>query len=448
MFSGMQKLKFLLAIALTLGLFQSGHSQFFELPGNQKFQKVRFEMINNLMIIPMEVNGAELSFILDSGVSTPILFNLSDQDSIQLNNVSEIKIQGLGEGESVRALKSSGNVFKMHNIRNFNQQLYVVLDKNINFSPALGIPIHGIIGYDLFKDFVVDINYSRNIIKFYPPDAYKAKSRKNSETLPLIVRNRRAFIDGEVVMTNDEDIPVKLLIDTGSSDAIWLFNDPIKGIGIPDMHYEDYLGRGLNGDIYGRRTKVKSIKIGSFEINDAKAAFPYMSYFQAATNLGDRNGSLGAEILRRFNVVFNYRMREVTLSKNNHFNEPFHYNMSGIALQHNGVRYVAERISNSNPATRDERAFGDIKLLLGNQTKISLVPEIVVSAIRAGSPADEAGLQEGDVILAVNGKKIHNYKLQEILKLLNEREGKRIRVQIARQNKDLLFSFVLKKMFE
>ncbi|NND16481.1 MAG: PDZ domain-containing protein [Eudoraea sp.] len=441
-------MKFFLVFALTFGLFQTGLSQYFELPSHQKFQKVQFEMINNLMIIPMEVNGAQLSFILDSGVSTPILFNLSDQDSIQLNNVSEIKIQGLGEGESVRALKSTNNVFKLHNIQNFSQELYVVLDKNINFSPALGIPIHGIIGYDLFKDFVVDISYGRNIIKFHTPSTYKAKTRKKSETLPLVIHHKRAFIDGEVVMTNDEDVPVKLLIDTGSSDAIWLFDDPEKGIGIPDRHYVDYLGRGLNGEIYGRRTKVKSIKIGSFEIKDAKAAFPYMAYFQAAPNMGDRNGSLGAEILRRFNVVFDYGRRQLTLNKNNHFNDPFHYNMSGIALQHNGVRYVAEKISNMKPSSRDERAFGDIKILIGNQTKISLVPEIVVSAIRAGSPADEAGLQEGDVILAVNGKKIHNYKLQEILKMLNEREGKRIKVQIARQNKDLLFSFVLKKMFE
>jgi len=79
---------------------------------------------------------------------------------------------------------------------------------------------------------------------------------------------------------------------------------------------------------------------------------------------------------------------------------------------------------------------------------LSLVPEIVVSGIRAGSPAAEAGLREGDVILAVNGKKVHKYKLQEILKMINEREGKRIKVLIERYNTDLLFTFVLKKMFD
>ena len=83
-----------------------------------------------------------------------------------------------------------------------------------------------------------------------------------------------------------------------------------------------------------------------------------------------------------------------------------------------------------------------------NRTKISLVPEIVVSAIRAGSPAAEAGLREGDVILAVNGKRVHQYKLQEILKMINDKEGKRIKLLIERYDQDLLFSFVLKKVFD
>ena len=118
-------------------------------------------------------------------------------------------------------------------------------------------------------------------------------------------------------------------------------------------------------------------------------------------------------------------------------------------FKHNGLRYIAESIADFNGVVRsDDDTFGNVQILLENKTRLSLVPEIIVSGIRAGSPAAEAGLQEGDVILAVNGKKIHKYKLQEVLKMLNEKEGKRVRVLIERYNRDLLFSFVLKNVFD
>jgi C-terminal processing protease CtpA/Prc len=124
--------------------------------------------------------------------------------------------------------------------------------------------------------------------------------------------------------------------------------------------------------------------------------------------------------------------------------------LAGIDLQHNGLRYIAERIADANGIVKEDNAdtFGNVQILLENKTRLSLVPEIVVSGIRAGSPAAEAGLREGDVILAVNGKRVHQYKLQEILKMINEKEGKRIKVLIERYNQDLLFTFVLKKMFD
>ena len=425
------------------------HAQFFQIPGQKKSQKIKFELVNNLIIIPIEVNGTQLSFILDTGVSHPILFNLADQDSIQLNNVTEFEIRGLGKGDPIKALRSTNNAFQLGEIRNYSQQLYVVMDRSMNFSPSLGVPIHGIIGYDLFKDFVVEINYVRKRITFHDPAHYVPREKRKSATLPLAIAKRKAYIDGEVTLEGNSDIPVKLLIDTGSSDAVWLFDEPEKGLALPERNYEEFLGRGLNGEIYGRRTKVERVRIGKFELFDAKAAFPYMSNFPITIDLKDRNGSLGAEILRRFHVIFDFRNEQVTLAKNNMFSDPFQFNMSGIALQHSGMRYVAEQIGEyRGGATIDKRAFGDIKIMIGNRTRLSLVPEIVVSAIRAGSPAEEAGLQEGDVILAVNGKKIHNYKLQEVWQMINERPGKRIRIVIERQNRDITFSFVLKNMFK
>ena len=87
-------------------------------------------------------------------------------------------------------------------------------------------------------------------------------------------------------------------------------------------------------------------------------------------------------------------------------------------------------------------------MVLQNATRLSVVPEIIVSGIRQGSPAHSAGLQEGDVILAVNGKPIHRYKMQEIMSMLNDNKDKKVKVLVERYNNDLLFSFVLKPLFE
>ncbi len=424
--------------------------QGYHLPKGQKFQKVKFELINNLIIIPVEINGTELTFILDSGVSKPILFNLSESDSVAINNVSEVTIRGLGEGEPMKALSSRINSFSLGKAKNLAQDLYVVLDRDINFSTSLGIPVHGIMGYDLFRDFIVEVNYASKTLKLHNPKLYKYKKKRNTQTIPLVVDERKAYVRGTVLMRDTANIPVKLLVDTGSSDALWLFHAPEKGLEIPEKNYEDHLGRGLSGDIFGKRSKIDGVKIGDFELKEAKVAFPYRESFHGMDNLGDRNGSVGGEVLKRFNMIFDYSRGLVTLKKNGNFKEPFQYNLAGIELQHNGLRYIAESIADANGVVSDDGSdtFGNVQILLENKTRLSLVPEIVVSGIRAGSPAAEAGLREGDVILAVNGKRIHRYKLQEVLKMLNEREGKRIKVLIERYNRDLLFTFVLKKVFD
>ncbi|MGB5402483.1 aspartyl protease family protein [Robiginitalea sp.] len=417
--------------------------------GKEHTDRIRFELINNLVIIPMEVNGASLNFILDSGVSKPILFNLTGQDSIELREVSQITIRGLGEGEPVEALRSLGNTFSINALKNLSQELYVVLDKEMNFSSSLGIPVHGIIGYDLFRDYVVEINYNRQYLRFHNPATYGRKIRKDEVTLPLTIVENKAYLHGSVVVDTQDEIPVKLLMDTGSSDALWLFPDAEKGLTIPDKHYEDYLGKGLSGTIYGKRTKIKQVRLGDFILQDAKAAFPHMESFKLASNLGDRNGSAGGELLKRFNMIVDYPGQQITLSKNALFNKPFQFNLAGIELEHAGIRYIAERISGSNGFVQsDDKTYSSVQIMVGSQTRLSLVPEIVVSAIRAGSPAEQVGLREGDVILAVNGKPVHRYKLQEVMEMINDKKGRSIRLLIERYNQDLLFSFVLRDLFE
>lgn len=424
-------------------------AQQYLLPGGRESDRIRFELINNLIIIPVEINGTDLTFILDSGVSRPILFNLTPSDSISINEVSEITIRGLGDGKPIEALSSRGNNFKIGKAVNPSQDLYVVLDRDINLSPSMGFPVHGIMGYDLFRDFVVEVNYASRTLKLHDPRLYRPKEKRRSQTIPLEILDRKAYVKGTVLMKDTANIPVKLLVDTGSSDALWLFPEPTKGLEIPKKNYEDHLGTGLSGEIYGKRSKIGGIKIGGFVLKEAKVAFPNWEFFGGLARLGGRDGSLGGEVLKRFNMVFDYSRGALTLEKNGNFRDPFRYNMAGLRLQHNGLRYIAESIAGPGGVVKaEETNFGNVQILLENRTRLSLVPEIIVSGIRAGSPAAEAGLREGDVILAVNGKGVHRYKLQDILEMINEREGKRIRLLIERYHKDLLFSFVLRKVFD
>ena len=124
--------------------------------------------------------------------------------------------------------------------------------------------------------------------------------------------------------------------------------------------------------------------------------------------------------------------------------------MSGIDIQHKGRRYIFKSIADANGLVVQDSGnlFGDMQILFENRTRLSMVPEIIVSGIRAGSPGHVAGFQEGDAILAVIGKKVHHYRLQRILRMLNDKEGKRVKVLIERYQKDMPLTYVLKDLFK
>ena len=66
--------KILCLAFLLISVVNFGYSQNkFRLETKKGKDKIRFQLINNLIIIPVEVNGVILSFILDTGVSRPII---------------------------------------------------------------------------------------------------------------------------------------------------------------------------------------------------------------------------------------------------------------------------------------------------------------------------------------------------------------------------------------
>lgn len=445
----MKRSKFILLV-FTLLVVSNLHSQeqMFQLPNGKTTDKIHFQLINNLIIIPVVVNGMPLSFILDSGVTKPILFdNLNGLEVLNLENKETIFLKGLGEGFVVEAVKSTQNKLEIGHAVKYQQTIYAIYNGSMDYTPKLGIPIHGIIGYDVFKDFVVEINYRSKYIKLSKSENQKEKICKKCEKIPLEFHNFKPYMLAQVTIEGKQ-IPVKMLLDTGASDALWLFEDGSQDIVSTDNYFDDFLGYGLSGSLFGKRSKVQALTINSFVLNESLVAFPTGKSIETLKKIKDRNGTIGAEILNRFHVTFNYQESYMILKKNANFNKAFSYNKSGIDIEHRGVRLIKEYyylLTNGRLTFAENNSVIHVsdEKNIKESYRLNAAPAFEIVKLRPNSPAQLIGLQLGDIILEVNGTDVKKYSLQEVMHLFKGKDGKKMSVLIERQGKQFLYKFQL-----
>ena len=405
---------------------------------------IPFQFINNLIFIPIKVNQVELYFLLDSGVEETILFSMEDKKEVSFFNVEKISLRGLGSETSIEGLKSTNNTLEIKNLKYFNHLLYIVLDQSFNLSSHIGIPVNGIIGYHFLKSNLVEINYERKRITVFK-DNEKNRKRivKKYQMVPIIVEKSKPYINGSAIIDSTE-ITTKLLIDIGNSDAIWLFENKQNSINIPQKHFEDYLGKGFSGDVEGKRAQIKKFTFSKFEFNNPIVAFPDSTSLKSVRMVKDRAGSVGAEILKRFNLVFDYPNQQLFLKKNNNYKTPFYYNKSGIELQHYGLQWVQETVSlETVPFGLKENTSKTSTIYSNFKYKFVLKPIYTIVNVRKNSPAAICGLQKGDIIISINEKPGYEFTLEKIYSLLKTEEENWITFEVERESQILKFKFQL-----
>lgn len=380
----------------------------------KKSHTLKFKSASNLIIIPVTINDSDtLNFILDTGVRYPIITELPFVNKLELNYMMPVPIKGLGEGIELTAYRSGDNVMRIEGLTARNQEVQMVIDENFQISHLLGIPVHGLIGFNLFKDYVVNIDYINEKITLYKPEYYKYRDRNRDIILPLQFEQNKPFVFTKILTDDNEEVPVKLLVDTGASDALWLSEQSDERIRYPENNVETFLGRGLTGDLFGIKGRIDAIWVGPLILPEPIVAFPNSDIINQLISSNDRNGTLGAEVLRRFNVTFDYRNSRLTLRPTHKLKEDFNYNMSGM------------EVTNPMPG----------------------FPIYTITNIRENSPASQAGLQENDQILSINSNNHRSLELNDINLMLQSKENKKIRLTVLREGEEFKTSFALKKLF-
>lgn len=372
---------------------------------------IPFEEYNNLIVIPITINGfLTLKFVLDTGAESAILTEKVFADLLGFHYVRDITMQAPGIMDSLQAHVAMGVQLSLPGGVKGNQINMLVLKEDyLKLSRNLGAEVYGIIGYDIFSRFVINIDYGKHVLHLFRPETFKP--RRWCKFLPLEMEGTKPYIRMNIKQEDKEDT-VKLMVDTGASHSVLLDVENIEQLALPDELLSTHLGQGLGGEIPGFTGRMDECEINHFHFDNILVSIPIEGVYTKAIKRGSRHGTIGGEMLTRFNVTMDYPHRKLYLSKGARYREPFEFNMSGLTITAEG----------------------------------SNLDSLQINQIRPNTPGDDAGLMVGDYILKINGRNLRNTSLSSIHMLLHKKDGMKIKMMILRGDEKIKKVFRLRRL--
>jgi hypothetical protein len=363
--------------------------------------KIPFELFGNLVLLQVRVNDSDsLRFILDTGADTSVI---DAQQAKALRLKPQGKMVGSGGGGTAEATFTKGVSINLQGVQLLDQTIYVLPLESLS---ALGRKIDGVLGNDVLKEFVVEIDYLAGTINLYEPQSYRYSG--SGEFIPLTMDDGLLFLRASITPQGLAPIEAKFEIDSGSTGAI-LLNTPFVQshnlLATVPKAIQTNIG-GVGGTAKMLIGRVKSLRLGQFAIDHPITRFSQATQGDYASSKYD--GLIGGEILRRFKVIFDYSRRQMILEPTAHFAEPYEIDMSGIVL-------VAD---------------GD---------------KLLIDDVDENSSAAEAGVLGGDILVAINGRPAAGFTLDQIRTMFMQ-DGKEYLLSLKRDGKVLQIKLKLKRI--
>lgn len=386
----------------------------FSLPSGRTKVQFPIEVHNNLVVVPMILNGQlPLKFILDTGVRTSILTEKAYSDILNLEYSRKYTIAGPGGEKLVDAYVTNNVSFDMPGVTGRGHAMLVLDRDYLELRNYLGTDVHGILGYELFSRFIVEIDYERKLLTLMQPERFKPG--KKLKSLPITIEDTKPYVIVNVQMNDSTTVKAKMLVDSGASHGIFLEEGTDSLLVVPEKNVPSIIGRGLGGVITGRIARIKALQMDGFLLPDVIASFPDPNSYTDTLLVSRtvfRNGSIGGEVLSRFTITFDFPQEKIFLKKNTGFKKDFYFNLSGLTVRAKGSR----------------------------------LKNFEVSDVRENSAGFNAGVKQGDRILSVNGMPASDLDLSLINAYLNNKPGKKITLQIERAGKKEKIEFRLQNM--
>lgn len=348
-------------------------------------------------------------FIYDTGAEHTIIFEKYITDLLGFNYNSEVQIRGADINTTIVAYISRGISLELLKVPVVQRDIVVLEENFLNLKEMTGVQIDGILGGSFFRNLIMEIDFKRQKLVLWHPDKFKKKLSGFTKHKVEIIDNK-PYINCKTQKPNGQEFKLKLLIDTGASLAYLINTNSDIEFTAPEITTPGNLGKGIGGYISGYKGKMKTLQFGDKEFKNILTHFQDTNEEVNSEYYNERNGLIGTSLLQRFTIIIDYLSGHIYLKPNKSVDKEFRYNLSGMELI----------------------AFGPT---LNNFIVFDVLP---------GSPAEEAGIEKGDVVKKVGLLKAERYTLNNLDIMLSRRKGKKIKLELIRGTELLNKEFVLR----
>ncbi len=349
---------------------------------------------SGLLFVRARVSGTPFWFLLDTG--SPSIFG--ERQAIQLGLPIEGGAPGAANGEK----KSSTGLLPNLTVELPGVRVTQPTVSSFDVAPlqtALGHAVDGILGTSFFDRFVVAIDFEAQVLNLHEPADYRP--RPKGTFLPISLEGGLPYVEATITWPGHSPLTGQFLIDTGADSAVLLYSSFVDTHGLLGSATKaPESAMGAEAENLEAVSRAESLRIAHFVLRQ-----PLVTLSRSTRGgLADTRhaGLIGAEVLRRFQIVVDYSHKRMTLRKNGHSLEPFDYDASGLTLHAQGP---------------DLSTFE-------------------VRRVLPGSPGAEAGLQAGDVLLALDRRPVKEVTLHGIRRLFRA-DGKEYALSVFRQGRIL-----------